>query len=234
MEREMLSDYPELAQRIGALCQGANWCITGVSALIHDERAFYFEITKPKHWIKRRDGATQVGLGGVGGSLEPDETILECLAREVHEELLASIQIEPAGETFVVYEQRVIDTVSLSANERPTPILVTVSQNLYRREILPECQMLAIVTFLARLKTPPALGDLLGWAAIPADMLEMVLSPDEIESEQLTVLPSMQIVTQTPLPPNTMLKPVWTARSLQVLLQNGRWPHSLQSQRSRS
>jgi hypothetical protein len=52
----------------------------------------------------------------------------------------------------------------------------------------------------------------------------MVLSPDEIESEQLTVLPGVQIVTQTPLPPNAMLKPVWTARSLQVLLQIGVGP----------
>ena len=139
---ELFDVYPQLGQRIDDLCQGVPWRVTGVSALLHDGDAFYFELTKPKHWRHREDGATLVGLGCIGGSIEPGETILECLYREAEEEIKAGIRVESAAMTHLVYEESVTKPLSLPQREYPLPVLFTPDwlrpvQNLFMEAFFP-------------------------------------------------------------------------------------------------
>ena len=93
----LFTTYPILVQQIDRLSGGAPWCVTGASVLLHDaDGVHYFELTKPKHWSARPDGAMAVGIGGIGGSLEEGETVLECVQREAREEVLGTVTVESA------------------------------------------------------------------------------------------------------------------------------------------
>ncbi|NLG49734.1 MAG: hypothetical protein GX552_06455 [Chloroflexi bacterium] len=218
---ELFRTYPELEERIDRLCQGVRWCVTGVSALITDDECYYFEINKPKHWRQRADGTTVAGLGAIGGSLEAEESLLDCLHREVAEEICSQVEVTSADVAHLLYEQQLADSVPLEPRSYPRPVLCTISENLYRRDYLPDCGILAIITFWARLLRPPALGDLFGLVAVPRSALRAIFLPDEISLETLRQIPGARLETRAPLPDNMQLAPIWTGRSLQLLVQAG-------------
>ena len=230
--------YPELTERIEGLCGGASWGVTGVSALVHDDDdALYFEITKPKHWQRRQEGVLVGGIGGLGGSIEPGETVLACLYRETEEELGAPVAIESAARTDLVYEQNVADALALDqrsqtwrSHEYPAPALCTISENLYPQARHSQCQILVIVTFWARLLGTPSPDDLFGLLVIPREELASVFRPQETALSRLRTIRGVRVVAHEPLPEDMLLKPVWTARSLQLLLEAG-WVPSGESRR---
>lgn len=222
--RDLFDVYPELGERIGALCGGASWRVTGASALVHDGEAFYFELTKPKHWRRRGDGTTVVGIGGIGGSIEGRETILSCLCREAREELNVEIDIGSASETHFVYEERVVDSVELGEREMPRPVLFTISENLYRRHVHPEHRVLAIATFLAQVRGAPAPDDLFGLLVVPRQAFAAIFGPETVAVGEASRAPGVRIVVREPLPEEAVLGPVWTARSFQLLLRAGYLP----------
>lgn len=223
------SDYPDLVAGIDALARGRPWCVTGASALIHDRNAFYFEITKPKHWWATPDGAPLAGLGCIGGSIEPGETILDCLHREAREELGADIRVMTASATQLVYEQRVIRSCAgrgVIAEPGPRPCLSTISANLYRQETLPRFELLAIMTYVAELLDVPTLGDLGGLIGVPFERMLDVLFAGSISMRRLSAMPGVEVRTNSTMPANLILTPVWTTRSLQLAWQAGRSPIS--------
>jgi len=222
MSEALFTAYPELARRITALCGGATWCVTGASALVQDgEGAHYFEIAKPKHWQTRPDGAIVVGVGAIGGSLQAGEGILTCLQREAQEEIGAPLRVVSATAAHLVYEEALAASLSPEQRAHPLPALFTISRNLYRQGALPGYEVLAIATFLARLDQPPRLADLFGLLSVPVASLRAFFRSAELALAEARNLPGLQLCTQEPLPPQTILRPIWTARSLQKLLQAG-------------
>jgi len=235
--------FPELQEAIAHLCEGWSWRFTGASVLPLDGTHLYLEITKPKHW--RRDAGasatsgaeTIAGIGAIGGSLEPGEGVLACLRREVAEEIGAPVAVQSAAQTHLVYEERTIETLALPSRDVPAPVLCTVSRNLYRRAALPDAQVLAIATYWAALEGRPQLCDLFGLLAVPLGALPQVLAAadpgQDVGKGLLAVgrhptvagvrgLQGVRLETRRPMDENTLLAPVWTARSLQILLRAGR------------
>lgn len=224
---DLFDVYPELSAAIGELCGGASWCVTGVSALPSDgEGRLCLEIAKPKHWLQGPAGVTTIGLGAIGGSLEPGEMLLDCLQREAREEIGAPLQVHSAGageahgDTYLVYEQRQIVPVRLPQRDYPRPAFFTVSANLHRRDTL-DTEVLTIATFCAHLLAPPVIGDLFGLLRAPRDTLSRLLGAKTISLEELRGLEGLRLDTREPLPANALLQPVWTVRSLQLLQQAG-------------
>ena len=232
--------YPELSEALDGLAAGATWCMTGASALLCDGENWLFELTKPKSWRRRADGSIVVGIGAIGGSLEANEAILDCLRREVAEEIGAGLAVHSAPQTYIVHERRDVHVVDLPPRPFPRPALLTVSANLYRRHLRPECEILAIATFMARLEDRAELRDLYGLLRVPQAALEAVLlrgsTPGQISGEQiageplarepisrdeLAAIPGVGWQTREPLPERAVLAPVWTVHSLQVLLRAG-------------
>ncbi len=218
---DLFSAYPELWARIDALCHGEPWAVTGVSALVCGGETCFFEITKPKHWVRQ---GTRIGaqIGGIGGSLEPGETILSCLQRELGEELCVTADPVSAPETHLVFDERWAGSLTLAERGYPAPVLLTISENITRRDVLPEARTLAIVTFGVRLRGEPSLGDLYGLLAVPRSAVRDALAPDRTTLSRLGAL-GARWITREPLPPNLSLTTVWTARSLQVLLHSERF-----------
>ncbi len=217
---DLFAVYPELKEAIDDLCWGVPWKVTGASALLYDaQERFYFEITKPKHWRFLGDGSTIVGLGAIGGSITPGETILDCLCREIEEEVEAAVTVTSSEETYILYEGETVVTLSLPERRLPRPLLWTVSKNVYRRHIHPRHPILAIATFPAQLQEVPSLGDLFGLLVVPRHKLREVFADDKIPFQKVKRIPGIGVTTKGELPPGSVLSPVWTGRTLQRLLQ---------------
>ena len=219
--RPLFEAYPEIRRGIDYLCQDTPWCVTGVSALLHFQGRFFFEITKPKHWRHRQDGRVLAGIGGIGGSVEDGETLLGCLQREAREEVGTTVRVRSAPATYLLYEEQLAASLSISSGKAPVPLLLTISRNLYRRKRYADYGILAIVTYMAELSRAPSLGDLFGLLDVPAAALPAVFCRAEITIEQLQAMPGVRVVTQHECSPKISLAPVWTGRSVQILVQAG-------------
>ncbi|MHB0857401.1 MAG: hypothetical protein ACYC5M_07495 [Anaerolineae bacterium] len=227
---DILEVYPEIGERIDELCGDASWGVSGASALVYDQDTFYLELAKPKHWQRLADGRLAAGLGGIGGSVEGDEGVLSCLYREMGEEVDADLQVESAEETLLVHEERLAGAVRVAQRSLPVPALCTISANLYRRSHHPQWQTLVIVTFIARAHSRPTPVDLYGLVGIPRACLAEALAEEHISLEHLCAIPGVTLITREALPEDLVLTPVWTIRSLQLLLWEGRLPTAIHSE----
>jgi len=83
------------ALRHHPLLSGKKVALVGVSTIVRDDDAYYFEVSKTKYWRQRADGITIVGVGGIGGGIKQGETITACLKREVEEEIDTQVRKPP-------------------------------------------------------------------------------------------------------------------------------------------
>lgn len=87
----------------------------GASVLLLDGAGLFFSLAKPRNWVREADGVTTVGFSGIGGGLEPNETILECLEREMGEEAglaLHDVVFADVAATQVLRADGVVATLS--------------------------------------------------------------------------------------------------------------------------
>ena len=155
-----------------------------------------------------------------GGKVEAGETAREALVRELEEELGTQAAVESAREAHLVYEERLAGSVALEQREHPLPVLFTISANLHPEERHPDCGILAIVTFLASLGEGPTPADLFGLLVVPREALKALFAPKELSLGYMRAIPGLRLEAREPLPEKMVLVPVWTARSLHVLIQS--------------
>ena len=65
---DLLRVWPSL--RHHPLLSGKSVALVGVSTIVSDSDAYFFEIGEPRYWQRREDETTVVGVGGIGGSIE--------------------------------------------------------------------------------------------------------------------------------------------------------------------
>ncbi len=209
-----LRRYPSLRDK--------NVALVGVSTIVHDEAAYYFEISKQKYWRTRPDGSTTVGVGGIGGALERGESMTACLRREVGEELGVRVQIELAPRTWLIHDWQITADMALPPHKkRPTPLMVILTPPRLGGPGMPD--HLAIVALRTRLRGKPTPHDLLGLLRIEPHALAGFFARDEWPLEKAQAIPGLSLVLNGQLPPSPILRPVLTARAFQLLVRETDW-----------
>jgi len=215
---DLFATYPELADKISTLCDGRPWNVLGVSALVSDQEALYFEITPPRPQRNGEPGRGICGIGGIGGKINPGETMLGCLRREVAEELQARIDIRSAGKTPFLYEQRLADILAVAPRDHPLPAFCTINRYRAGGRVYPD-RFGVIVTFAATLLDNPERDDLFGLLRVPRRSIDKVLGATELTLGRLSGIDGISVQTRETVPVDMPLRMVWTAQSLQLLWQ---------------
>ena len=224
----IMGAYPRLRQRIDRLCQGESWHIVGASAIVQDEKAYYFEITKPKFWDEDEDGHVLIGIGGIGGSIEEGENEITCLHREALEELGVDVQVLSSPETQLLFCEEWAGKVNLVPADMPAPFLCTIGPKTTRLAAGLPYDYLCIVSFEALLMGKPQAEDLYGLLRIKLGAIGDVLGPDTIPLSAVLSHPDVDLHLNGVLPDNAILRPLFTARSFQLLLRESRMPRKVQ------
>jgi len=218
----IMDAYLPLRRSIDRLCQGRPWGVVGASAIVRDEEAYYFEISKAKFWTEEDDGRISVGIGGIGGHIEEGENEIACLHREAREELGVDLRVLHSDETHLLFSERWVGKQTLPPGELPAPCLCTIGPKKTRLAQALPYDYLCIVTFEAQLMGPPQADDLYGLMRIEATALTDVLGQDTISLSAARRIPGVEFQLNGELREDCILRPMFTARSFQLLLQTGR------------
>jgi 8-oxo-dGTP pyrophosphatase MutT (NUDIX family) len=223
---DLFALLPPLKRTGQPLLTGREVTLLGVSAILRDDDFYYFEVNRPRYWSQRGDGPVVVGIGGIGGGIKPDEGALECLRREVREELGVEFKLEVPQRTALLNEWEFQDWLSISPSRKhPTPYLISLFPPRLGGPGQPDS--VAIVTFLGRPRGRLERRDIFGLLRIRHDTVRDYLMRDEWPLEEALAHEGLGFELEGELPAGCVLRPVLTAKTYQALIQAGVLPDAI-------
>lgn len=191
----------------------------GVSAVLYDERSFYFEVTRPRHWGQRAGGGQTVGIGCIGGRIKSAESLLACLRREVREEIGVGFWLEPGESTALIHDGEFAGWLDVpGAPDHATPYMLNLLPPQLDRMDRPH--HLAIVSFRGMLRQAPCRGDFFGLLTVARPTLKRFFERSEWPLGDALALSGLTFDLSSPLPADSFLRPTLTGRAFQILLQH--------------
>jgi ADP-ribose pyrophosphatase YjhB (NUDIX family) len=215
---DLFALIPALEHVLHPLLNDRRVTAVGVSAVLYDEQAFVFEVTRSRHWGRRADGVRIVGIGGIGGRIEPGESALACLRREVREEIGVGFWLKPAASTALIHQGEVAAWLDVpSSPDQAAPYMVNLLPPQLESPDRPD--HLAIVTFRGVLRQQPRRKDLFGLLTIKRSALKPFFARPEWPLGEAMALPGLTFDLESALPSGSVLRPTLTGRAFQVLLE---------------
>jgi len=202
------------------LLDGQRIVVVGVSAVLRDEQAFLFEVMRPRHWGRTEDGHPIVGVGGIGGRIEPGEDALACLRREVREEIAADFCLESSRCTALIRDGEMEGWLDVTGEMgRRVPYVINLLPPQIRRSEQPD--HVAIVTFRGLLRGQARLGDLFGLLSVERAALVAFFERDEWSIGDVQTLTGFRFDLTGAVPSDALLRPTLTGRAFQALVRHG-------------
>ena len=97
--------------------------------VISYEDKYLFSIQNKEKW-RTIDNKYNIGLVGIGGGLENNETIIECLQRECLEEIGQKVILQDSKETFLIDEDMSVKMIDININNLyPRPYYISKIKN---------------------------------------------------------------------------------------------------------
>lgn len=215
---ELSEAFPELGEL--SQFEGKRISLVGVSAMLYNTEAYYFEVGWPRFWARRASGVRSVGVGGIGGRVEAGEGPIEALRREVQEEIEVGLDLEVPPHTILLDEGEIVGGLDLVTDAgRPVPYFVSLFPPRLGGPRMPD--HLAIVTFLGRPQSQPRRGDLFGLIAVARSSLGEFFEREEWPVEAALNHPGLSVDLVGDLPRGAVLRPKLSARAFQVLVRAG-------------
>lgn len=217
---------PDIAAVMPALGQVSHPLLTdravtlvGVSAVLYDDEAYYFGVAEPHNWGEREDGASLVGVGGIGGGIEHGEGPLASLRRQVREGLGVPLQLESPDRTALIHEGEVAAWLELPTSRRhPAPFGISLLPPQLGGPGMPD--HLAIATYLGCVQRQPRRADLFGLVTIARPAVEAFFERDEWPLDDMLAQADFTLDLASDLPTDSVLRPTLAGHAFQVLLRH--------------
>ena len=190
---DLFDAFPALRRH--PLLSGKKVALIGVSTIVCDDTACYFEIGKPRYWQRR----------------------------EVKEELGVQVRLTLPRQTYLIHDWQIAGTLDLPpSKKRPTPLMVILLPPRLGGPDMPD--YLSIVVLCTRLRGTPAPRDLFGLLRVENHVLAEFFARDEWPLDEAQAYPGLTLVLNDQLPPDPILRPRLTARAFQLLIRAGHAP----------
>ena len=166
----------------------------GSSFILLQDDEIIFTLNKTRNWEQEDDITTKIGFGGIGGATELGENAIECLRREVMEEIETNIDdvvFANPKKTYIVKGPDDVEEIDIETDEdSPCPIYI-VQLELPLRKDKPSSgktkSCLLLFVFLAHINSEAKVranadDGIPALISVKGDMLETMLQGNEIVS----------------------------------------------------
>lgn len=155
-------------------------------------------------WTRDSAGRYYIGVGCIGGSIEPGESPQEALVRECIEEIGVKPDILPHSRPFELFPHGTV--ADLEVGERPEGLF------FYWYGDLPEYHQNRITVFRARIADEPKPNDLAGVLVGGFPAIRTVLEQELSVKDALET--GIKVIGGEHIPPDAILVPVGTVKRL--------------------
>lgn len=222
---DLFEAFPQLQAVENERLVGRALRLLSISALAHDEDAYYFELSQPRYWVRSAEGETTIGVGGAKARYEGEGSPLEALFQHLREAWKGALTYFPTGQIYVVEgeEAVVFEGGDLMASTTPH-LLVLTPPRLGGGEV-PDA--LAQAVYFVSLEHKPYPVAVPGILEVQRDHLGDFLDQPSWRLIRLLAQPWADLLSSEPLPEQAFLRPVLGLRALRKLWQEDLFPLSL-------
>ena len=101
--------------------------------LVKQGTNYIYAVQNRDRWRLVGKDIWETGLVGIGGKLEKDETLIDCVRRECKEELASDVDIEDSSVTYLVTERSVTEIDLSTSDVTPRPYFIILIEKTEAR-----------------------------------------------------------------------------------------------------
>lgn len=179
---------------------------TGIVIEFQDN--YLFSIQNKEKW-RKENNINNIGLVGIGGGVEQNETILQNIDRECLEEIGRTVRLKEEDSTIYIDENNNISQIKIKKNKYfPSPYAITkIKNNKSYNNFL----YTIVLSYRSTLDTLPNILDISGLVLIRKETLVRINS-NGMPYEDWVEL-GVEFLSKDPMPINSKLIPFGTFRS---------------------